>query len=62
MVDKQIQLISSTGNRGKVTITSWQKRMDAAVHDYDARKLLVFECLDEIGIDTTQWKERKDLE
>ena len=30
--------------------------------DFEKRKLIVFESLEALGIDTSNWKERRDLE
>lgn len=45
----------------EVSQTSWQKRLNDEP-DFDKRKMIVFEFMDSIGMDTSDWKERKEIE
>ena len=40
--------------------TAWQKGLSEEP-DFDKRKIMVFEFLDNLGIDTSNWKENKEL-
>ena len=57
----QQTILSYEKNRAKGRLTPMQKALSQE-DDFAKRKLLVFQFLDALGIDTHEWKERRDLE
>ena len=53
--------LDEINEKDKKIETVWQKGLDSEP-DYNKRKMICFEMLDRIGIDTTNWTERLKTE